>query len=98
MSCVQELQQIEGFATANLAENYAVWTVSESCLEKIPDRHCRQAILRLPSLESDKVRLGELNLCGVLDEKGPTCKLFSKAEETCASLGRNGRHCSHPRR
>jgi len=37
MPCVEELQQIEGFAAANLTENYAVWTVSEGCLEKIPD-------------------------------------------------------------
>ena len=66
---VQKLQKIECLASANLAENDAVRAVAESCFQKVADRHCRHAVLRLPGLEPDEIRLGHLNFGGVFNEK-----------------------------
>ena len=69
MARVQKLQKVECLASANLAENDAVWAMPEGGLQEVTDRHCRYSVLRLPGLEPDKVRLGHLNLSRVLDEK-----------------------------
>jgi hypothetical protein len=45
--------------------------VPESCFEQIADGHCRQTILGLPRFESNEVRLGQLDLGSVLDQKDP---------------------------
>ena len=62
---VQELQKIEGFAAANLAENDAVRAVAEGCLQEIADGHCRKAVLFAASFESNEVflRAGESRQC-----------------------------------
>ena len=43
--------------------------MAEGCLQKIPDRHCRQAVLRLPGLEPNQILVSHLNLGGVLDQQ-----------------------------
>src|SRR6266851_2568481 len=43
--------------------------MAKSCLQKIPDRHCRQAVLRLPGLEPNQILVSHLNLGGVLDQQ-----------------------------
>src|SRR5258708_6299698 len=43
--------------------------MAKGCFQKIPDRHRRQAVLRLPSLESNQILLSHLNLGSVLDQQ-----------------------------
>src|SRR5271168_1088528 len=85
MPGVQELQQIEGFAAANLPEHYAVRAVAESSLEEIADGDCRKAILFAASLESNEVFLRQLNLGSVLDHKHPLVlgNKFSEDRQKC---------------
>src|SRR5229473_4638452 len=66
---VQELQEIEGFATANLPENYAVRAVPERSFQQVTDRDSGEAVLFTASLESNEVFLREVNLGSVLDHK-----------------------------
>ncbi len=67
----QELQQIEGFATANLSENDAVRAVAEGCLQQVSDSDSGKAVLFAASLESNEVFLREVNLGSVLDHEHP---------------------------
>src|SRR5882762_27733 len=36
---VKELQEVECFPAANLAQNDSVWPVSQGCFQKVTDRH-----------------------------------------------------------
>ena len=71
MPGVQELQEIEGFAAANLPENDAVRAMAESSFEEIADGHCRKAVLLPACFKSDEVLLREVNLGSVLNHKNP---------------------------
>src|SRR5437899_9182320 len=55
--------------------------MSECGLQEIPDGHCRQAILSLPRFESDEVRLGQMNLSGVLNQKDPIILRYEFSED-----------------
>src|SRR6266853_6089996 len=68
---VQELQEIEGFASANLPENDTVGAVAEGCLQQVSDSDSGKAVLFAASLESNEVFLREVNLGSVLDHKHP---------------------------
>ena len=68
---VKKLKQIERFAAANFAQNDAVGPMPKGGFQKIADGDGWQAVLRLPRLEADKVRLGQMDLGGVLDEQNP---------------------------
>src|SRR5229473_8440652 len=68
---VQELQEIEGFATANLSENDAVRAVAEGSLQEIANSHCRKAVLFPARFKPDKVFLDQVNLGGVFDDEDP---------------------------
>ncbi len=71
MSRVQELQEIERFASANLPQNDAVGAVAEGCFEKIPDRHGRKAVLFPASFKADEILLRQLNLGRIFDDEHP---------------------------
>src|SRR5713226_10366685 len=43
--------------------------MAKGCFQKIPDRNCRQPVLRLPCLESNQILLSHLNLGSVLDQQ-----------------------------
>ena len=71
MSCVQELQKIERFASADLPQNQAIWTVSKGSLEEITDGHSGNAILFPACLEANEILLRQLNLGRVFDDEHP---------------------------
>jgi len=63
----QKLKQIESLAASNLAQDGAVGSVPERCLEKISDCHDGELALLPPSFESKHIRF--LNLSSVLDQQ-----------------------------
>src|ERR1700687_5815445 len=69
VSGVQKLQQVECLSPAYLTEDDSVRPMAKGCLQKIPDRHCRQAVLRLPGFQANQILLPHLNLGGVLDQQ-----------------------------
>ena len=66
---VQELQEIEGFATTNLPENDTVRAVAEGGLQKIANGHCWKSVLLAAGLKPNEVFLSQLNLCRILDHE-----------------------------
>ena len=66
---VQKLEQIECFASANLAQQDAVRPVAKACLEQIPDAHCGQVVLGAASFEVHEIRSADLDFGGVFDNK-----------------------------
>src|SRR5271167_387084 len=43
--------------------------MAKGCLQEIPDRHRRQAVLRLPCLEANQILLSHLDFGSVLDQQ-----------------------------
>jgi hypothetical protein len=66
---IQELSQVEGFPTANLAEHDAVGAVTQSRLQQIADFNSRRGILAATDLEANQVWLCEPNFGGILNKK-----------------------------
>ena len=69
VSGVEKLQEIEGLASADFPEDNPIGPVSKRCFEEISNGDCRQAVLRLPRFETDKIVLTHVNFRGVLDEQ-----------------------------
>ena len=64
---IEKLQEIESLTAANLTENDPVRAVAEGGLQQVADAHCRQAVLRLPRLETNQIVLAHLNFGRVFD-------------------------------
>ena len=71
MPGVQELQEIEGLASANFSEHDTVGPMAKGSLQEIANRDCRKAVLFPASFEPDEVFLAELNLGRVFDDENP---------------------------
>ena len=71
MPRVQELQEIEGFASANLPQNDTVRAMAEGCFQEIANGHCRKAVLFPACFKPDEIFLRQLNLGRVLDDEHP---------------------------
>src|SRR5271163_3524863 len=71
MSRVQELQEIERLATANLPQNDTVRAMTEGCLQEIANRYCRKSILFAACFEANEILLRQLNLGRVFDDEHP---------------------------
>jgi len=57
VSGVQELQEIEGLAAANLAQDDTVRAMAKGRFEEIADGHCRKTILFPECFKPDEVFL-----------------------------------------
>ena len=70
MTRVQELQEIECLAAANLTEYDPVWSMAEGRFQEITNAHSRQTVLGLPGFKADKVRPGpsEFRTCPQSEE------------------------------
>src|SRR5580704_12875716 len=71
VSRVQELQQIERFAAANLPEHDSVRAVAEGSLQEIANGYCRKTVLFAARFEPDEVFLAQVNLRRVFDDEDP---------------------------
>src|ERR1700682_2281975 len=69
MTRVQELQEIECLAAANLTEYDSVWPMAEGRFQEITNAHSRQAVLQLSGFKADKVVLVHPNFGRVLNKK-----------------------------
>ena len=58
---IEKLQEIERLTATYLTENDPVRAVAEGCFQQVTDAHCRQAVLRLPRLETNQIVLIHLN-------------------------------------
>jgi len=54
---VKKLQEVEGFAAANLTQDDSVGPVAQRRFQEIPDGHGRHAVLFAAGLESNDVLL-----------------------------------------
>jgi hypothetical protein len=68
---IEELKQIERFATANFSENDSVGPVPETRLQEIAYGNGWNAWLGLSSLEADEVRFFELDFGRVFYQEDP---------------------------
>src|SRR5258708_2965147 len=66
---VQELQEVEGFATTNLPEHDTVRPVAEGRFQEVTNGHCRKAVLFPAGLEPDEIFLRKLNLGRIFDDE-----------------------------
>src|ERR1700693_988437 len=69
MSCVEELQEIEGLSSTYFAKDDSVRPVAKGGFEEVPDGDGGQAVLRLPHFEADQVVLVHVNFRRVFDEE-----------------------------
>src|SRR5208282_5520113 len=60
MSRVQKLQKIKCFAGPDFAQKNSVWTMAESRLEEITNRHRGNAVLFAACLETDEILMVQL--------------------------------------
>ena len=66
---IQELQEIERLAAANLADQNTIRTMAQSSFQQVADRYGGHAVLFAARFEADEILMGQLNLGGVLDQK-----------------------------
>ena len=66
---VQKLQEVEGFATTDFAQENPIGPVPQCRFQEIADRYRRHTVLCLPSLKAHQVRLRQLNFGSVLDQQ-----------------------------
>src|ERR1700730_11513846 len=69
MTRVQELQEIECLAAANLTEYDPVRPMAEGRFQEITNAHSRQTVLGVPGCKADKVVLVHVNLGRVLNQE-----------------------------
>ena len=69
MTRVQELQEIECLAAANLTEYDPVRPMAEGRFQEITNAHSRQTVLGLPGFKPNKVVLVHLNFGRVLNQE-----------------------------
>jgi hypothetical protein len=67
MTCIEKLQKIESLASTYFAKDDPVGAVAKGCFQEIADAYCREAILWLPSLETNEIILVHLNFGCVFD-------------------------------
>jgi hypothetical protein len=51
---IQKLEQVERLSPTDFAEDDSVGPMSKCRSQEIPNRHCRQPVLRLPGLKPEK--------------------------------------------
>src|SRR4051812_12125846 len=74
---VEGLQEVEGLTAAHLADDDAIGPMPQRGTEQIGDRDSRQwrlvpqRHLSSSRLESEEIRLVEVDLCGLLDDYDP---------------------------
>src|SRR5205085_8310235 len=66
---------------ANLAEQDAVRPVAERRFQEVADRHPGKALLRRTAFEPHEVRMRQVNLRGVLDQKNSLFFRYKLAED-----------------
>src|SRR5258707_2273316 len=71
MSRVQELQEVERLASANLPQNDTVRAVAECCFQEISDADSGKAILFAAGFKPNEILLRQLNLGRVFDNEHP---------------------------
>lgn len=69
MAGVEELEKVESFAAANLAQNDSVGAMAEGGFEKVANGYCGEAGLSLAGLEANQIVFPDLNLGGVFDNQ-----------------------------
>src|SRR5271169_2401945 len=69
MSCVEELQEIEGLSSAYFTEDDPVGPMTKGGFEEVADGDGGQTVLRLPRFETDQVVLVHVNFGGVFDKE-----------------------------
>src|SRR5580692_11029187 len=67
VTCIEKLQEVESLTSTYFAEDDPVGAVAKGCFQKVADAHCREAVLWLPSLETNKIILVHLNFGCVFD-------------------------------
>ena len=82
MSGIQQLQQVKGFGSPNLAQQDSVGTMAKARLEQFADGHGGKAVLLTPGFKADQVRCSNLNLRGVLDDENA----FVFGNEACEDV------------
>ena len=73
---VEKLQQIEGLP----AEQDVVRPVTEGRFQQVADGHSRKSVLWRSRFESHQVRMGKVNLRGILDQKNALLFRYELAE------------------
>src|SRR6266481_7311525 len=68
MPGVHGLQQVKGFAAANLSHDYSVRAMAQGGTQKIADGDWRDAVLFLAGLKADKVGFFDCNFGGVFKQ------------------------------
>src|SRR5205807_8132981 len=76
----EKLQQIEGLPTANHTEQDVVRPVTEGGFQQVADGHSRKTVLWRSRFESHQVRMGKVNLRGILDQKNALLFRYELAE------------------
>jgi hypothetical protein len=62
------LEEIERFASPNLAQDDSVGPVTQGCFQKVSDSHGRETVLVSPGFESEDVLFLNLDFCRVLNQ------------------------------
>src|ERR1700730_2896068 len=69
MSRVQELQEIEGLASADLAQNQTIRAMTEGCFQEVANRYGGKAVLFAAGFKPNEILLRQLNLGRVFDDE-----------------------------
>ena len=69
MPGIQKLKEVERLPATDFAEDDSVRPMAKSCSQEIPNRHCRQSVLRLPGLKPNQILLPHVNLGRVLNQQ-----------------------------